>query len=133
MFRSSHRSLAMLAAAMMAPAVPACATWLQCVGSGSDGAGPFAYLTTLASVGPVSPARLTQFQARLVAYVAKADADAHGTQAQCFASDDQLTSNEHYSRLLNDAAARLGWDRVVVVAPRAWLGAGDIVDEPAVP
>jgi hypothetical protein len=121
------------ALSMILGLAPAEGAWLHCSVSGSDGAGDFVYLTTLADVGKVPAARLKQFEARAAAYVAKADPDARVGQAVCFAPDDQLAANEHYSRLLGDSAARVGWDHVVVVRPRDWLAEKDIVDEPAEP
>lgn len=129
----SRCAVAVLAAGLTVVSVPAGAAWLHCSVTGSDSAGNFEYLTTLANVGKVPPARLQQFQARVAAYVVKADPESKAMRAVCFAPDDQLDADKHYSRLLTEAAARVGWDRVTVLVPRDWLAEADIVDEPAQP
>ncbi len=127
------RGAAVLAAVLAAHPAAAGAAWLHCSVTGSSGAGEFVYLTTLANVGKAPAARLKQFEDRAAAYVSKADAEATAVRAACFAPEDQLEAAEHYSRLLNTSAARVGWDHVMVVRPREWLAEGDVVDDPSTP
>jgi hypothetical protein len=129
----SGRFVALFGVVLAAQPDAAGAAWLHCSVTGHNGAGDFVYLTTLANVGKAAAARLQQFQQRAVAYVTKADSEARDVRAVCFAPDDQLDANKHYSRLLNVSAVRVGWDHVVVVRPEDWLAPSDVVDDPSQP
>jgi hypothetical protein len=125
------RSLCSALFILAVTAAPARAAWLHCVATGSDANGAFAYATTAVDVGVLKPPRMAQYKQLLAAHIAKADTDARATQLQCFAFDDQLAAEAHYSHTLNATALKLGWEHIVVVPPEAWLTDADIVDEPS--
>ncbi len=112
---------------------PAAATWLHCSAAGSDDNGPFGYETTLAGIHDGSPATLTRLQAKLVAYIGKTDASAHGVTAHCAAFEDEALAARHYSRALDAVARKLGWDHTQALEPAAWLGPKDLVESPYEP
>jgi hypothetical protein len=105
--------------------------WLHCVATGTGADGPFAYLTTVVDAGTVKPKRLQQLQQLLTTHVAKADSEAHGTQAKCFVFDDQLVAQSHYAHTLDATVLKFGWEHLVVLPPHAWLADSDIADEPS--
>jgi hypothetical protein len=124
---------AALLALVLAPCSPAAATWMHCSALGTDTAGPFAVETTTADVGAVEPARLAQLKQSLLAYVAKADPDAHAPAVTCYTFDDQVAATSHYSQMLGATARRLGWEHMTVLQPEDWLASRDIVADPARP
>jgi hypothetical protein len=113
----------LLAGAGVAP--EASAAWLHCNASGHVADGKVAYFTTVADVGPMPPKRLAEMEHTLSAYVLKTDPRVTELASKCYAFDDQVDANAHYSRLLNKGSRSLGWDHMVVLEPSTWLPESD--------
>ena len=113
-----------LAASMAAPA-PCLAAWLRCAASGTMEGGAREFLTTIAEVGPLPPARLQTFQTKLSDYARRAEPGLAGIQSKCFAFDDQIEAAAAADHVLESEARRLGWDHLTVVLPSDWLPASE--------
>ena len=104
---------------------PAPRIWVRCVAMGTGGRRKGGYFTTIADVGALPPGRVGALQQRLTAYVSKTEPTVSGVTSQCFSFSEEVDAGAHYSRLLNNQARVLGWDKTVVLQPQDWLPLSD--------
>lgn len=114
------------ALALGGPVRSATAAWLGCEAEGTDARGAFAAVTAIVDVGQAGPPQIQAFQRRLIDYTGKASPGATGVQAICSASNDQTEAATRYDHALTRSTRKLGWGRVTVVPPSAWLSESDI-------
>jgi hypothetical protein len=127
---SKNRILALVLCLASSP-LAAHASWLRCIASGRDSANEFAIDTAVVNVGDLPAGRMETLKQKLLTYVRQGNPDATGLQANCFAGDDQVSANAHFSRSWMAMVRRLGWQNVLIITPDMWLADADYLDGPA--